>query len=1647
MWQRGLSWFVLSMCIVGCNRTAPTPAGTGPQAIPSSTQSAMQDVASEGTVTSADDKYQGVWRSALEALVDRRYDEALASLQAAKAIKDTEEVSQQIARVQALQLSLESFDRTIADIQAVIDQGQGATASQLAVLAMAQFTQEPEAGKLAALKRQADALQLAAQPDEAAQMARLRTTAETATKENNLRAAALAYEQWASLKPDAAVQRQAEAVKTRLNQYDAACDKARELRKESATMEDAIAEYQKALAVWDTQEVRAELADTQMLLGERREKLAIAPFEVQGDASLSVLSATMVDELLPHFKARYDLVERGLTQRLLDELKIDANDILVSDQGRADLGKLAKARYLVVGSVSPLAGVTVHARLIDLRTGLVVQTARLNAISVDAASKRLGEVAQQLQMSDNEKLAWEQRTTERDAVVAASSSTVNTSELPAYSSTGVPQPISYSTARPPQSGSLTVEDYDRLPPMQSGGVSQFAPGLVEQERPLRQRLLAVQLELGDNLFRRGLFLDAWRRYQLARELDPASLDILGRLSLCQQYLPPTPPPVRRTRLAILPFYIAASPQAIPSGWATWMQNQLMPYFDTTYDVIDPGEVHWMMGRLGITMGDVLHDASIRRWLGRAVGVRYFVVGRMQPLQGFIVTTALLDAEQGWETGRGQVMVQHLHELKHRLPELARLTMLSPAERVRLEREAALLEAEYQRALEANRRGQFQLALDLGNALRLKHPFNIRINVLLNDAHDQSRLAALKAARQQELAPQRALAEAAQRRQVELYLAAERARQEAARQVLAEVDRRRLQEQALQRMLSQARIAIQGKKFSVAVQLFDGAVAMRPSDEALMREAAAVRAQIERDRQAAWLVEQTQREEARRRQWSLDLAAGQQLWARDLQTFQSRRQSNFQLQQQHDASDYTKLLDQAQRLKAQGRLDEVAATLQLAKRLNPTDEVDRLLTDTLVEQARAQAKAQDAAKLAELERRLAQETARRKQAEILAQNNWTLYQRALQQAQAAVQARNFTVAVARYQDAGKLFQTDDVVRGLRAAQLAQTEETRRRQAEQEVVAKQLAWKAEVARILKLGQDAEKNGQFAPALAALQKARETEPGNVELAAALSRLEQARLKALEATTSGDQTARVKAYLAQAHARSKAKQFDAALALLQEAEKLAPSDPQVKAALVQINQLRQADTAAMAKRQQDAESAKQQALAKIQQEEEAKKQATQARQQAEAALAGGDLKTAEMALATMRRLAPRDPALIKLSQELASAQSAAARQQGQLDARAKLEAEARARQAAMNQKHSGKLGELLQNAQTAMQKKDFDSAEKLLGEALALDSTNLAVGRLQRELQATRAAEEKNKSTMSATDRKKQEAEHQKRKEQFAKLMKDGKEALNEQDLDKAIQLFTEARKLNPDDPDAALYLGMARRDVDRANAEKEDKRKAVEEEKRKEAEAAKAAMNQKSKEEADLRKKLVLDEEARKRAEQLKNMNQRLFNAAVNQSKQLLEAKRYDDAIAALVKAQELQPTNKTVAAMIELARRQKAEAMAPPAKKDPPSAKKDAPPAKKDNPPPKSSNVAQLVTQATALQKERKWEEALKVYQQVLTVSPNDAAARAGARLCEFQIHFEAGKAALGKKEKAEAVKAFEAALKTVPGHQEAQKLLKQARELK
>src|SRR5439155_25590675 len=133
----------------------------------------------------------------------------------------------------------------------------------------------------------------------------------------------------------------------------------------------------------------------------------------------------------------------------------------------------------------------------------------------------------------------------------------------------------------------------------------------------------------------------------------------------------------------LNFLVAGAPFIVPPTLGAYTPQQLAPYLSNRFEIVAPALVYWYMGSLGLTMNDLLTDPDARRWLGRAVGVRYFLLGTIEQTASFDVTTYLLDAEFGYQQGSARLHVRNSYELRLRLGELAQLTLMDPLQRQQL----------------------------------------------------------------------------------------------------------------------------------------------------------------------------------------------------------------------------------------------------------------------------------------------------------------------------------------------------------------------------------------------------------------------------------------------------------------------------------------------------------------------------------------------------------------------------------------------------------------------------------------------------------------------------------------------------------------------------------------------------------------------------------------------------------------------------------------------------------------------------------------------------------------------------------------------------------------------------------------------------
>ncbi len=1137
------------LLLAGCSQQVPLPSADAPTAdTPASgpAQPVVSVPADSGHATantipvsdgvpqaSPQERYDAALLDALNLLADRKMPQALTALKVAQEIQDTEQVQRLTARIQGLIAEEAAAQRTAQDLRGAVDEGKADVAARLASTALLQYGGTDLAPELAKVKQQAEALVTAGAGDITDRVRRLQTDARAALQDNNLRAAAISLEQALALGDDPALRQQLDEVHGRLARYDDNLRRARELRRYPTRLEEAIAALQEAARAWDTLPVRQEIDDYTLALQRRRDRVGVADFEVRGDLGVPGIGRTVAEELLSGFKARFDLVERGQVARVLDELRLGAPDLIDQAQGRQEVGRIAGVRYLVVGSLTPLAGVTAQARLVEVRSGLIVQTARVSAPTVEVLLSRLPLLAQMLLMTDEQKLAFEQAQAQQAAPVPPVAVDVPLPPPPAVDQPPPPPVVTY-TARPPDFGGLALADFNTLPPVAVVPPPPPTQVVIVREAP-RRRLLALSLELGDNLFRRGRYQEAHRHFQVAFSLSTDHAAIQLRLDRCRPYLPPPPPPPPpplppvtvvvapppvvvvpppvRPRLVVFNFLVNCQPGLVPPACGDWAADNFAACFGRNYEVIERGEVCWYMGRLGLTLRDVLNDPSSRVCLAQALNARFLAFGAIEQTNSLNVTTHLIDAQTGARTGTGMIHVQDHNEMKLRMHELARQLGATPAEQTKLAQEGKESEKAVNDARKLLQAGSYTRAAAVARDGLKKSPNNTALQAVQEEAELKARQVALAEAQKREAEARKAEQAAADKRRADLARQAEIARQRAEQEAKAKGEAAHREEE-LRRQRAAEQLRAQGQKalreghYTQAAQALQSAVALKPSEEA-SRELARARAAAEKavqEKAAAEAHRKEMEQKAQREQAQARVDAERRL--REAQEAAHRK-----AQEAKDAADQARLLAQAKDLLGRKQYDQAAAVLQAARQVRISEEADRLLRQAKEGQALEAAAKKGEQARAEAERRLAEEKARRAQAEAEAKRKQEAYQAALDRAQKAVAARRYNEAVTHYQEAGKLFRTDVVVNGIKQAEQmrdrekAQHEaEQRRLAAEKQRAAAEAKRRAEFARLTAQGQVAMAARRYADAVKAYGEALQLEPGEAGAMKALHEAQQA-------------------------------------------------------------------------------------------------------------------------------------------------------------------------------------------------------------------------------------------------------------------------------------------------------------------------------------------------------------------------------------------------------------------------------------------------------------------------------------------------------------------------------------------------------------
>jgi len=1086
-----------------------------------------------------DERYDAALLEALGKMADRDYPGAQAALEKARDVQDTDQVRLEIDKVKKLIEEQKAAEQTRRDVQMVLDAGKADEAAKLAGAGLRQYGGGDDAGPLAQLKRQADALAGAQAGDGAARRDRLVRDGDDALGDKNLRAAVIAYEQALQAGDDPTLRTRLDEVRAAVSRYDDQRQRARELRRDPANLEQALAALQEAARVWDTPQVHEDIDECTLALQKRRDRISVADFEVRGDVGIPMAGRTLAENLLPGFKPRFDLVEREQLTKVLDELHLAGGDVATNDEARQQAGRLARVRYLVVGSVTPLCGITVNARLVEVQTGLVVQTARLIAADPDDFMRRLPKLALLLQMTDEQKIAFEADLAQaaagevRPAVIAALPPPPPAPD-PGVVVVGPPAIVVY-TPCPAPPGGLVIADFDRPP---AGGGFSFDL-FVAKDNPVKSRLLSVSVELGDNLFRRGRYREAQHHFELAFSLSKGQEEISVRLDRCRQLAPPPPPPppvvvvvpppvvvVVRPRVALFNFLVDAPPGRVPAGCDTWAADQLAGCLAAQYEVIDRGEVCWWMGRLGITMRDILYDATARAALAQSLNARFFVFGGMRHTASFDVTTHMIDAQTGTRTGGGAIHVQDAAEMKLRMQELVDQTSGTPARAKQLAQDGRDCEKAVDDARKLLQAGKYAEAGAAAKAGLQKYPRSVALQSLQAQADQQAAKARLEEARRQEAARQAGQAEAARKQQQELAKQAEaarlRARQEAnSRDETAKRTQEAQKQRAFDNLVAQARAATRagnprqaGTFYFTALSLKSDPTAARELDQAMTATAQAEKAQAD--------AEKARQEAEARKQREAELAAARARVDTEKKQREAEAAQKQQAQEAHDAAEVAGLIDQAKGFLAKGQYDAAMGALQTARRVKKSDEVEKLAAQVQEAHARAEAQTKSQQAKADLEKKLAADKAARDKADAEAKQKQQQYQAALAQAQKAFAEKRYDEATAKYEEAGKLFRTDAVLGGIKQAQDAKAHDTG-------AAADKAKRQADYAHAIQAGRDAWAARRFDDAARAFGDALRILPGDRDATA----FEQQALKARDdARAVTDAEARRKADEEKRHA-----------------------------------------------------------------------------------------------------------------------------------------------------------------------------------------------------------------------------------------------------------------------------------------------------------------------------------------------------------------------------------------------------------------------------------------------------------------------------------------------------------------------------------
>jgi hypothetical protein len=739
---------------------------------------------------------------------------------------------------------------------------------------------------------------------------------------------------------------------------------------------------------------------------------------------------------------------------------------------------------------------------------------------------------------------------------------------------------------------------------------------------------------------------------------------------------PAPPvvivPVARPRIAVMNFVVNADPGLVPPAFGDWASEQVAAYFTPAYVVVERGEICWYMGRLGITMRDVLMNPSARVCLGRALNVRLFVFGAIQQTASFNVTTHLIDAESGVRQGGGQIHVQDHQELKLRAGELVQQTQASPTEASRLQQESKEQEKMLNDARKLFQAGQYQPTVSVCQEGLKRFPNHAGLQSLKQQAEQKIQQAGQEEKRKQELAAQQAQAAALQKRQQQVAMEAEAARKHAEQVAAArsEADRKAQEAQrqkAYDDLHTGGLNALRQGNYTQAIQMLQSAITLKPNPAA-QGELNEARRKADEVAHAKAAADKARQDAALKQQKEAELARARAQVEADRKKREDEELARRKAQEAHDQAAYAKFVDDGRRFLGQGNYDAAAANFQSARQLRATPEVNQLLAQLQEKQAQVEAQKKGAQTAADAEKR--------KKAE--EQQHVAEFQRLMKDGNTALAAKQYEAAIKSFAEAAKVMPGNaEATAALSRAEQARAQDlaaARRQQEEaqkaQAAAAQKAAEQADAKRKsdslqkwMTDGRQALAAKRYDAAIQAFREAQKIQPTDPGVAAALKEAEAAKQAAGIAQPAATQPAaaqaeavRQKQAAAQRAAQVNqllttgrnalnARQFDAAAKAFADASKLAPADPVVVKALQDLDQARRTAAAA------DAEQKRRQMEVDLRKRQADYQAAMNAGRQA---LAAKRFDDAVRSFTDAGRLQPGDPAASAMLKEVDKARKA---------------------------------------------------------------------------------------------------------------------------------------------------------------------------------------------------------------------------------------------------------------------------------------------------------------------------------------------------------------------------------------------------------